>query len=255
MKRSGEYRVYIPTINEIRYFLHTIGYTNDAVNHFIEQIKHFEEEAPKRDEIVKGYLTEGQIRTITNSIVSEIEPVEEEKLDILDIGAGSGFFTVRLRETLKNLGFPQINIYGLDLCPSMLKILVERGIVPLWGIAEHLIECIKLMIENHNLRVPNKFDYVISILAFHHFIDPEKALSNIKGIVKPNGKVVIVDITKYDNEELRRKLRDSRPGFELEEIGFMAKKHFREVKVEVIKGVKCCTENTSVELFKATLTP
>lgn len=48
----------------------------------------------------------------------------------------------------------------------------------------------------------DSFDIVISRLAFHHFVNPESIFSEMKRVLKPYGKLVIMDMT-MQNEDLR----------------------------------------------------
>ena len=53
----------------------------------------------------------------------------------------------------------------------------------------------------------NSFDIVISRLAFHHFPDPETSFREMARVLKPSGKLVLIDMEATD-EELRTE-RDS----------------------------------------------
>ena len=53
----------------------------------------------------------------------------------------------------------------------------------------------------------NSFDIVISRLAFHHFPDPETAFREMARVLKPSGKLVLIDMEAAD-EKLRTE-RDS----------------------------------------------
>ena len=249
------FNYHIPSLGEIRKLLSHLGYSRDYIENFIEQIKHFEKEAPKRDNIVESYLTKSEIENVVESIVVEIEEKNKEPLHILDIGAGSGYFTVKVRKKLIERGFGNICIYGLDLSPSMLERLARRKIIPLWGIAENLTECLKVWIEKHEVLVPERFDYIMSTLAFHHFLDLEKALSNIREIIVPNGKVIVIDIKRYQNEDLMKKLGDTRPGLDPNYLEKIAKKYFNKVEIKTLENARCCTENVSINLFKGVFQP
>lgn len=51
----------------------------------------------------------------------------------------------------------------------------------------------------------NSFDIVISRLAFHHFADITKCFKEMKRVLKPNGKFVLIDMSAQ-NEELRENI-------------------------------------------------
>lgn len=48
----------------------------------------------------------------------------------------------------------------------------------------------------------NSFDVVISRLAFHHMLNPERIFSEMKKVLKPSGKLVLIDM-EAATEELR----------------------------------------------------
>ena len=69
----------------------------------IKEIKHFtEKEAEKRDQIVLGYFGEYGVNRIAKSIVEHLLSPPKLRVDaeILDVGAGSGFFTVRVADKI-----------------------------------------------------------------------------------------------------------------------------------------------------------
>ena len=43
----------------------------------------------------------------------------------------------------------------------------------------------------------NKFDYVLSTEAFHHYYDQKKALQEMKRVTKRKGRVIVADINFY----------------------------------------------------------
>ena len=51
----------------------------------------------------------------------------------------------------------------------------------------------------------NSFDIVISRLAFHHFVNPNEIFAEMKRVLKPGGKLVLMDMT-VENEELREEV-------------------------------------------------
>ncbi len=62
----------------------------------------------------------------------------------------------------------------------------------------------------------NRFDIVISRLAFHHFSNPYRCFSEMARVVKPSGKLVLIDMeaaehTLRDTEDQIETLRDFHP--------------------------------------------
>lgn len=239
----------IPSISEVKEFLKKLGFDERSANELIEQIEYFEGEAPQRDDIVRDYLREECIETIVGDIVEEILKLNKENIKLLDVAAGSGFFTERVKRKLEERGV-KVDVYALDITPSMLKRLKERKITPIWGVAEKIKESIKIANEYYNINVPEKFDAVISTLALHHFLKPEKVLESMKDALKESGKVIIVDVLKHEHEELKETLKDTHLGFSLEEIKEMGSKIFKEVKANYM-DVYCEVGDVIVGLYKA----
>ncbi|QTA37679.1 class I SAM-dependent methyltransferase [Thermosipho ferrireducens] len=239
----------IITNDEIKLFLKKLSFDDDYIEEFIEQINYFEGEAKIRDDIVKSYLNDECIEVITNEIVYELLKLDKTKLTILDVAAGSGFFTKRIKNKLEKKGL-KVELFGLDITQSMLKNLRQKGIFSVWGVAEKIKKSIEIFNEHYKTDVPEKFDAVFSTLAFHHFLQPEKVLSSMKEVLIEDGKIIIVDVLKHDYEEFSETLKDTHLGFSKEEINSMGSKLFAKVKVEQL-GAYCRVDDKKVHLYKA----
>ena len=235
-------------------FLRELGYSDIEISVLIEQIKHFDEEADNRDVIVEEYLNNSCINKIVDEIVSPINFYFKHKRDlaILDIGVGSGIFTAKIRDRLIDLDF-QPNIYGLDISPRMLKVLSRKNIIGIWGVADKIPESIALNSRYFGLNIPSKFDVAVSILAFHHFHDPEAVLKSVRSILQGHGLLIIIDILRYEFDVLKRELKDIHPGFTIREIISYAKNIFPIVDARIINEVHCRVSNYRIGLFKAIL--
>lgn len=239
----------IPSIKDIRKFLRWLGFDEKTVNELMEQIEYFEMEAPERDDIVRDYLRDECIETIVSEIVEEILKLNRENIKVLDVAAGSGFFTERIKRTFEEIGL-SVDVYALDITPSMLRKLNEKGITPIWGVAEKIRESIEIANEYYGINVPKEFDVVISTLAFHHFLKPEEVLKSMKSVLRKDGKVIIVDVLKHEHEEFKETLKDKHLGFTLEEVKEMGSRMFKKVKANYM-DVYCEVGNVIVGLYKA----
>ncbi|WP_175059848.1 class I SAM-dependent methyltransferase [Thermococcus sp. 2319x1] len=242
----------IPSISEIKEFLKKLSFDESSINDLIEQIEHFEKEAPERDDIVRDYLREECIETIVDEITDEILKLNKKRIKILDVAAGSGFFAERIKKKLED-NRVDVEVYGLDITPSMLKRLKDKGITPIWGVAEKIKESINIANEQYNMNVPKGFDVVLSTLAFHHFLKPEKVLKSMKDVLSNHGVVIIVDVLKHEHEELKETLKDTHFGFSLEEIKEMGSKIFNKVEARYM-DVYCEVGDVIVGLYKAVFT-
>lgn len=106
------------------------------------EVEHFtEREAEKRDEIVLSYFGEDGVRRIVDTIVRLLlsPPFIEEDAKVLDAGAGTGFFTMRVAEALRP-HLSEISLYAMDLTPAMLLSLIRKvdDIIPFIGLLEDI---------------------------------------------------------------------------------------------------------------------
>ncbi|MBI2662834.1 class I SAM-dependent methyltransferase [Candidatus Woesearchaeota archaeon] len=114
-------------------------------------------------------------------VLKELAPA---KMKILDLSCGSG-------ELLKEIQvrFPKAELYGVDISAKMLEI------------ARTKLSGRKVILQKmdvHALQYPsNYFDFVFSTEAFHHYYDQQKAVEEMKRVVKERGKVMIVDINFF----------------------------------------------------------
>lgn len=113
---------------------------------------------------------------------------------VLEIGFGTGFTMVELAKAVGETG----RVYGMDVTPEMVQLARERlkkeGIV------------IKVELSEADARnMPfkdNMFDnvYMASVLELFDTPDIPKVLAEIKRILKPNGKLEAVSMSKEDHE-------------------------------------------------------
>jgi ubiquinone/menaquinone biosynthesis C-methylase UbiE len=225
------------------------------VETLIGEIKHFtEREADKRDKIVLSYFGEKGVKGITDAVVSELlsPPKLKRNAKILDVGAASGFFTVRVANKVSRY-MPDASFYAMDITPAMLRVLVRKtsDIVPFLGVAENIAGSVKCA--RRYLRIPKKFDAIFSTLTLHHCLDIEGVFRSIRGALKARGKAVVVDLCKHPFEEFREEMGDVHLGFDPDWIKVIAGKHFSRVLVEKMPGICCESSGRSAELFIASM--
>ncbi len=108
---------------------------------------------------------------------------QRQAQNILDLGCGAGHVSFYLAAACQDA---QITAY--DLSDKMLAVVAaeagERGFTNITT-QQGMVE--KLPFTN------NQFDLVVTRYSAHHWLDVPKALSEIKRVLKPQGKCVIVD--------------------------------------------------------------
>ena len=161
--------------------------------------KYFDSRVDVYDEIHQqtGISWGKQIRDIVSQYISP------QKCKILDLGCGTG---LELEEILKKS--PESEIVCVDLSKEMLKKL-------------------EIKYKNYNIKTINQnffdvdlgldeYDYVISVMALHHFFEKEKLLlyKRIFTSLKENGLFInsdyIIDDQNYELE--RKKIQRDFPG-------------------------------------------
>jgi len=222
----------------------------------LKEIKHFtQKEAEKRDKILLGYFSEDSINLIVNSICNRLllTPKLKEDAEILDVGAGSGLFTIRVARKLR-IKLPKATFYAMDATPIMLKMLTRKTseIQPFLGIAENITKSVELA--RKHFWIPHKFDAILSTLMLHHCSSVEKVFQSMREALKTHGKVVVVDLCKHSFEEFRKEMGDIHLGFKSEQIEKVAKRFFTEAWVEKLLGICCSSSGRCAELFIAYMT-
>jgi SAM-dependent methyltransferase len=133
---------------------------------------------------------------------------------VADIGAGSGYMTVRLA---KKVG-PTGKVYGEDIQPQMIDLLQKRvakekitNVVPLLGLTDDP----KLP--------PASLDLELLVDVYHEFSEPQKMLRGLRGALKPGGRLVLLEYRKEDPTipiRLEHKMTVAEAKLEVEAEGF-----------------------------------
>ena len=100
---------------------------------------------------------------------------------VLDIGSGTGAFEERLAETV-----PSAEVVGVDMAPAM----VDRARRKLRGTPSVSFR----RADAHALPFGNeRFDVVVSASTFHYLGRPAVALAEATRVLRPGGRLVILD--------------------------------------------------------------
>jgi len=222
----------------------------------LKEITHFtQKETEKRDKILLGYFGKDAIKLIVDSICNHLlsSPKLREDAQILDIGAGSGLFTVRVAKKLRSQ-LPKATFYAMDATPIMLRMLAKKTseVMPFLGVAENIAKSAELA--GKYLEVPEKFDAIFSTLMLHHCSSVEKVFQSMQEALKARGKVVVVDLCKHNFEEFKQEMGDIHLGFEPKQIEKSIKRFFEKVSVEKLLGICCSSSGRCAELFLAYMT-
>jgi ArsR family transcriptional regulator len=128
---------------------------------------------------------------------------------IADLGCGTGQNIARLAPFVAK-------VIGVDISPAMLKAATKR----LAGGAGSGHKNIDLR-RGDLAAIPiddRSVDAALLILALTYVADPAQAIKELARILKPGGRVAIVDLLPHDREDFKRQMGQTRLGFDADEL-------------------------------------
>ena len=141
-------------------------------------------------------------------------------LEVADLGCGEGYLTIETARWAKQ-------VTAVDRSSGVLaraKALAERK--KLSNIVWKKGELEKLPIDSHTM------DVALLSQALHHASDPTKALEEASRVLKPGGRLLILDLRPHDETWVREKLGDRWFGFSDEHLsGMLTRAGFTNVRV------------------------
>jgi cyclopropane fatty-acyl-phospholipid synthase-like methyltransferase len=108
---------------------------------------------------------------------------------VADIGAGTGYFSVRLAKSA-----PAPKVYAVDIEPAMVSYLRERAA------KEGLNNMVGIQAAADQPNLPEPVDVVIVVDTYHHIGSRETYFRKLAKSIKPGGRVAIIDF-KSDSPE------------------------------------------------------
>ena len=150
------------------------------MNKYEEMSKgHFSKTASTYDSGFEGRIAAGLYESVLKKMdVSGCRSV-------LDVGCGTGTILSRLSLMNKDMA-----LCGIDLSPEMARIARER--------LGRKVEIRLCNICSEQLPYDdNSFDRLICMSTFHHLPNPKRALAEMYRVVKPEGGMIIADITSF----------------------------------------------------------
>lgn len=116
-------------------------------------------------------------------ILKELKPSKKSELRLLDIACGTGKFAIKFAKFSEN-----IKVDGVDISQNMIKTANKK-------LKKKNIKNIRFQVGDSE-KLPyddNTFDVAICTHAFHHFPNKRKALAEMYRVLKPEGKLLIID--------------------------------------------------------------
>lgn len=130
---------------------------------------------------------------------------------VADIGAGTGYFAVRLARAV-----PQGRVYGVDIEPDMVRYLRERAA------REGLPNLEAVLGRPEDPLLPEPVDLALIVNTWHHIEQRPVWLARLKSQLNPGGRVAIVDFRPESRRgpPPRHKLSAEQVRAELQAAGF-----------------------------------
>lgn len=108
---------------------------------------------------------------------------------VADVGAGTGFYTLRVAKAIRPGGI----IYANDIQRGMLEKIESRAA------ARHLTNVITVLGTETDPRLPPlKLDLVLLVDVYHEFSRPQRMLDHIHDSLKPRGRLVLLEFRMED---------------------------------------------------------
>lgn len=157
---------------------------------------YFRENAAEWDRIRRLHIEE---QAVERAVVERFDGIDV--LDFLDIGTGTG-------RLLELMGQRAERALGVDLSREMLSI--ARAHLEAAG----LRNCSVRQADLYQLPLPGaSFDGVLMHQVLHYLGDPAAAVGEAARVLRPGGRLVIVDFAPHDREDLRVEHAHRRLGF------------------------------------------
>lgn len=128
-------------------------------------------------------------------------------LTVADLGCGTGTLAARLADFVKQ-------VIGVDNSPAMLKAARKR-VAGLSNVDLRRGDLAALPIDDATC------DAALIVLSLTYVADPPAAIREAARILKPGGKLVIVDLLPHHRNDFRRRMGQQCNGFEVKDVGQM----------------------------------
>ena len=108
---------------------------------------------------------------------------------VADVGAGSGYFTVRMA---RRVG-PRGRVVATDLQPEMLALLREKVT------AAKLANVVPLLATESDAKLPRReLDLVLMVDVYHELPRPAETLAQVRAALRPDGRLALVEYRAED---------------------------------------------------------
>jgi len=143
-------------------------------------------------------------------------------LDVADIGCGDGYLTLETARWART-------VFGIDRSDQVLEraraLAVRRRVTNVHWKKGDLV---RLPLRDGSV------DVAMLSQALHHAADPEEALAEAVRVLRPDGRVLVLDLREHDQAWVRSRFGDQRLGFtDVELARLLGGAGLRDVRVQV----------------------
>ncbi len=166
----------------------------------------------------KDYVPGKSWKSLAEALLRLMPP-----MTIADLGAGDGSFALLLSQQARR-------VIAVDSSAKMLEVGREQA-------ARHGIENVEFRLgDMEELPIEDAaVDVVFLSQSLHHALHPERAVHEASRILKPGGRIVILDLAKHRFEEARELYADERLGFSEAELGgLLEEAGFQNVSTAIV---------------------
>ena len=144
------------------------------------------------------------------------------ELDVADLGCGDGYLAVELSRFARKVIAIDHSDAALERARALSERLARRspgeGGRRVRNVEWRRGEIEKLPLDDESV------DVALLSQALHHATDPEAALAEAARILRPGGRVLVLDLRRHDEAWVRERLGDKWLGFEDDELRAMLEK-------------------------------
>lgn len=108
-----------------------------------------------------------------------------EDASVADIGAGTGYFSLRLAKLVQ-----RGTVYAVDIEPKMVEYLTKRA-----G-TEHAANVTAVLANANSPNLPEPVDVILVVDTYHHLPNRPTYFRDLRKSLKPGGRIAIVDFRK-----------------------------------------------------------
>lgn len=137
-----------------------------------------------------------------------LKPYIKQGMSVLDLGCGPGVFTVEIAKLVGEAG----KVVAADLQDGMLEIVAGKMKGTAFEQRVVLHKC-----QENSIGLAGKIDFILAFWMVHEVPDHERLFEELKSILKPGGKLYIIEPKFHVSRPAFQKMNDGlvRTGFKI----------------------------------------